>query len=36
MNKQKIFVRNVLPCASDLDVAIRKMNDRELKICLPN
>ena len=35
MNKQKIFVRNVLPCASDLDVAIIKMNDRELQICLP-
>lgn len=35
MNKQKIFVRNVLPCASDLDVAIVEMNGRELQICLP-
>ena len=24
-----------MPCASDLDVAIIKMNDRELQICLP-
>lgn len=35
MNKQKIFVRNVLPCAGDLDVAIVEMNGRELQVCLP-
>ncbi|MCM1220768.1 MAG: hypothetical protein NC548_40385 [Lachnospiraceae bacterium] len=35
MNKQRVFVRNVLPCAGDLDVAFVKMNGRELQICLP-
>lgn len=35
MNKQKIFVRNVLPCAGDLDVAFVEMNGRELQICMP-
>ena len=35
IKKKKIFFLHFFTCASDLDVAIIKMNDRELQICLP-
>ena len=35
INNQKFFLGKVMRSAPDLDVAIIKMNDRELQICLP-
>ena len=35
MEKQKIFVRDVLPGANDLDIVIAELDGKELQICLP-
>lgn len=39
MNKSKIFVCDVLPCAGELDVVVALLDDgtkeREVQICIP-